>query len=91
VPTSTSVPPEVRDHDPFDAVFAGPDGLTVIRHVVACAARLLRPGGQVGIEHDDAHGESVPALLKARRVLTDVTEHNDLAGRPRFATAHRGA
>jgi release factor glutamine methyltransferase len=91
VPTSTRVPPEVRDHDPFDAVFAGPDGLAVIRHVVTCAARLLRPGGQVGIEHDDTHGESVPALLTARRVLTDVAAHDDLAGRPRFTTARRAA
>ncbi len=35
------------------------------------------------------HGESVPALLRRRRVLTDVAEHRDLAGRPRFATARR--
>jgi release factor glutamine methyltransferase len=91
VPLGTEIPAEVAEHDPAGAVFAGPDGLDVIRHVITCAARLLRPGGQVGIEHDDAHGESVPALLRARRVLTDVTDHDDLAGRPRFATARRGA
>jgi release factor glutamine methyltransferase len=58
--------------------------------VVNLAARLLRPGGAVGIEHDDTQGESVPALLKTRKVLTKVEDHRDLAGRPRFATAHRG-
>lgn len=89
VPEGTPVPPEVRDHDPYDAVFGGRDGLDVVRHVVSCAARLLRPGGGVAIEHDDTHGGSVPALLRARRVLTDVQEHADLAGRPRFATARR--
>lgn len=89
VPDGTAVPPEVADHDPAVAVFAGADGLAVIRPVVAAAARLLRPGGGVGIEHDDSHGESVPALLAARRVLTDVTDHADLAGRARFATARR--
>jgi release factor glutamine methyltransferase len=89
VPAGTEVPPEVAEHDPADAVFAGPDGLAVIPHVVGCAARLLRPGGAVAIEHDETHGESVPALLSARRVLGDVEDHVDLAGRPRFATARK--
>ncbi|GAA2778375.1 peptide chain release factor N(5)-glutamine methyltransferase [Saccharopolyspora taberi] len=89
VPEGTPVPPEVRDHDPHVAVFGGRDGLDVVRQVVGCAARLLRPGGGVAIEHDDTHGGSVPALLSARRVLTDVEDHADLAGRPRFATARR--
>ena len=89
VPVGTEVPPEVGEHDPFKAVFAGTDGLTVIKHVVNLAARLLRPGGAVAIEHDDTHEESVPALLATRKVLTEVADHKDLAGRPRFATAHR--
>ncbi|MET9625886.1 peptide chain release factor N(5)-glutamine methyltransferase [Lentzea sp. NPDC006480] len=89
VPEGVEVQPEVGVHDPHHAVFSGPDGLDVIRHVVSAAARWLRPGGFVGIEHDDTQGESVPALLSARRVLTDVLDHADLAGRPRFATARR--
>lgn len=89
VPDDTPVPPEVADHDPDIAVFGGPDGLDVIRSVVACAARLLKPGGWFGMEHDDTQGESVPELLSARRVMSDVEDHRDLAGRPRFATARR--
>ncbi|MEV4315835.1 peptide chain release factor N(5)-glutamine methyltransferase [Actinocrispum sp. NPDC049592] len=90
VPDDTPVPPEVAEHDPRKAVFGGPDGLDVIKPVIACAARLLKPGGWVGIEHDDSQGESVPALLAARKVLSEATDHRDLAGRPRFATARRG-
>lgn len=89
VPAGTAVPPEVADHDPADAVFAGPDGLDVIRPVVTAAARLLKHGGFVAIEHDDNQGEAVPALLATRRVLDEVADHADLAGRPRFATARR--
>lgn len=89
VPEGTPVPPEVGNHDPHVAVFGGRDGLEVVRHVIGCAARLLRSGGAVAIEHDDTHGGSVPALLSARRVLTEVEDHTDLAGRPRFATARR--
>jgi release factor glutamine methyltransferase len=89
VPDDTPVPPEVADHDPAEAVFGGADGLSVIRPVVALAARLLRSGGHVGIEHDDVHGSAVPALLRADGRFTEVTAHPDLTGRPRFATARR--
>ncbi|MGH3758157.1 peptide chain release factor N(5)-glutamine methyltransferase [Actinophytocola sp.] len=87
VPVGTEVPPEVGEHDPFRAVFAPGDGLAVIRHVVAAAARLLGPGGRFAMEHDDSQAASVPALVAARRVLTDVADHRDLAGLPRFVTA----
>jgi release factor glutamine methyltransferase len=89
VPDGTAVPPEVAEHDPADAVFGGADGLDVIRPVIAVAARLLRAGGYFGIEHDDAHGSAVPALLRADGRFTEVTAHDDLTGRPRFATARR--
>jgi release factor glutamine methyltransferase len=89
VPDGTPVQPEVAEHDPYRAVFGGPDGLAVIRPVIHRAAGLLRPGGWLGVEHDDSHGEAVPALLRAAGGWTDVTDHRDLAGRPRFATARR--
>ncbi|ALG13324.1 peptide chain release factor N(5)-glutamine methyltransferase [Kibdelosporangium phytohabitans] len=89
VPDGTPVPPEVADHDPDIAVFGGADGLDVIKSVISCAARLLKPGGWVGVEHDDSQGDSVPQLLSARRVMSEVEDHVDLAGRPRFTTAQR--
>ena len=89
VPDGTPVPPEVADHDPVSAVFGGADGLDVIRPVIALAARLLKPGGHVGIEHDDVHGDAVPALLREDGRFAEVTAHRDLTGRPRFATARR--
>ncbi|WP_300007938.1 peptide chain release factor N(5)-glutamine methyltransferase [Pseudonocardia sp.] len=89
VPDGTDLPPEVTEWDPPGAVFAGPDGLEIIRAVINTSAGLLRYGGHLAIEHDDTHGEVVPALLRRRRVLADVQEHLDLAGRPRFATARR--
>ncbi|SCF10209.1 peptide chain release factor N(5)-glutamine methyltransferase [Micromonospora mirobrigensis] len=89
VPRSVVVPPEVAGHDPDEAVFGGADGLAVIGPVVRRAAELLRPGGVLGIEHDDTHGTAVPELLAADGRFTAVAEHHDLAGRPRFATASR--
>jgi release factor glutamine methyltransferase len=89
VPDGTPVPPEVAEHDPDAAVFGGPDGLAVIRPVIVRAATLLRPGGVLGIEHDDTHGRTVPDLLRAAGAFDAVAGHRDLAGRPRFATARR--
>jgi release factor glutamine methyltransferase len=89
VPDGTAVPPEVAEHDPAEAVFGGGDGLAVIRPVIELAAALLRPGGALGIEHDDVHGEAVPELLRADGRFDEVTAHDDLTGRPRYATARR--
>jgi len=86
VPAGTPVEPEVRA-DPDEAVFAGDDGLSVIPNVIARAQALLRPGGVLAVEHDDTHGEAVPALLGDG--WRDVADHRDLAGRPRYATAVR--
>jgi release factor glutamine methyltransferase len=89
VPVGTPVQPEVLEFDPPEAVFGGPDGLAVIKPLISIAAGLLAVGGALAIEHDDTQGETVPALLRARRVLDDVVEHSDLTGRPRFVTARR--
>ncbi|MFB9235444.1 N5-glutamine methyltransferase family protein [Plantactinospora siamensis] len=89
VPAGTPVPAEVQRYDPAEAVFAAGDGLAVIRPVIGLAARLLRPGGWLGIEHDDTHATTVPALLVADGRFIEVEDHRDLTGRPRFATARR--
>jgi release factor glutamine methyltransferase len=88
VPASSAIPPEV-DHDPAAAVFAGADGLAVIGPLVARVAALLRPGGRFGLEHDDGQAAAVAALLAANGDFTDIADEQDLAGRPRFATARR--
>jgi release factor glutamine methyltransferase len=91
VPDATVVAPEVAGYDPADAVFGGPDGLEVIRPVIDRAAELLRPGGVLGIEHDDTHAEAVPALLRSDGRFADVMDHRDLTGRPRYVTARRAS
>jgi release factor glutamine methyltransferase len=89
VPDGATVPREVADHDPPLALWGGPDGLDVVRGLLVTAARLLTPGGWLGIEHADQQGSSLPALVRAHGAFTDVADHPDLAGRPRFTTARR--
>ncbi len=89
VPDGALVPREVADHDPPMALWGGPDGLDVVRGLLGTAARLLRPGGGLGIEHADLQGTALPALVRAHGGWDDVADHPDLAGRPRFTTARR--
>ncbi|MBF6077282.1 peptide chain release factor N(5)-glutamine methyltransferase [Nocardia beijingensis] len=87
IPEGASLDPEVADHDPSIALFGGADGLSVIRGMIPNITRLLRPGGATAIEHDDTNGSGVAALLTATGAFTDVVEHPDLAGKPRFVAA----
>jgi release factor glutamine methyltransferase len=89
VPDGALLPREVADHDPPLALWGGPDGLDVVRGMLATAARLLRPDGLLGIEHADQQGASLPAVVRAHGGFSDVADHPDLAGRPRYTTARR--
>lgn len=83
--------PEVARFDPAMALYSGPDGLSHMRRVEQSAARLLRPGGWVVVEHGDLQGDSVPQIFAASGAWIDVSDHVDLAGRDRFASARRRA
>ncbi len=81
--------PEVAAHDPAPALWSGADGLDAVRVVQRVAARLLRRGGHVVVEHADLQGKSAPAVFTAAGGWTDVRDHQDLAGRDRYLTAVR--
>jgi release factor glutamine methyltransferase len=89
IPDGATLEPEVAEHDPAHALFGGPDGMAVIGPVVALAARLLRPGGSVAVEHDDTTAAQTVAVFEATGVFGKVASHRDLTGRPRFVTAVR--
>jgi release factor glutamine methyltransferase len=84
-----SVAAEARDHDPAAALWSGTDGLEAIRVVARVAADLLVEGGLVLCEHADVQGDSAPAVFASTGAWTQVRDHRDLAGRPRFVTACR--
>lgn len=82
--------PEVAEHDPDLALYGGSeDGLRIPLGVAATAARLLRPGGLLVMEHADSQGQSLPRALAGTGAWVEVADHADLAGRPRTTTARR--
>jgi release factor glutamine methyltransferase len=91
VPDDAVLDPEVAQHDPHQAVFGGPDGLAVIAPLVRLAGRWLRPGGLIGVEHDDTTSAQTVELFDHLAAFEDVQARRDLAGRPRFVTARRRA
>lgn len=82
-------PPEVRDHDPAPALWAGADGLDAIRGLEQVGRRLLRPGGHLAVEHGDGQGIDVPWLFPEDRGWRDVRNQKDLARRDRFVVMRR--
>ena len=79
---------EVLGYDPESALFGGPDGLRDLRVFIARAARLLRPGGTLVVEHADGQGAAVRAIAtEAGFGMT--TTHTDLLHRERALTAVR--
>lgn len=89
VPLGTELLPEWGRHHPRQAIFGGEDGLDVVRRVVSCAARLLRPGGGLAIEHGDAQINVVPALLTSSGAFGCTEGHRDQENRPRYTTTFR--
>lgn len=79
---------EVLGYDPESALFGGPDGLRDLRVFIARAARLLRPGGTLVVEHADGQGAAVRATA-AEAGFGMTSTHTDLLHRERALTAVR--
>jgi release factor glutamine methyltransferase len=81
-----SLAPEITRHEPAAALFAGTDGLDVIRRLVpaaaAAGARLL------AIELGDGQAEAVAALV-AQAGFVDVEARRDLGGIERVVVGRR--
>lgn len=78
--------PRELSHEPEMALFAGQDGLDVIRQLVARAGDHLSPGGWLGIELSPEQAATVEQEL-TRVGFVDVERRFDLASRPRVVGA----
>jgi release factor glutamine methyltransferase len=83
----SDLPPEVRDHEPRDALVAGPAGTEILERLAHEAYWWLGVGGWVVCEIGETQGPAVLDLFGAydREVIRDLT------GRDRILVARKGA
>jgi len=85
-PDRPSLHPEVRDHEPHTALFAGHDGLDIYRRLIPAAVAALKPNGLLALEIGYGQREAIAELLSGWR---EVEFLDDLQQIPRVALARR--
>jgi release factor glutamine methyltransferase len=80
------LPRDVVDHEPAEALFAGPDGLLVIKRLASEALGWLRPEGWLICEVGDSQSDEVTRQLRSLG-YTDVAVHLDESKRRRVVEA----
>ena len=83
------LPREVVDFEPRLALDGGPDGLRVIRGVVAAAAGALRPGGWLLMEIGEEQAGPVASLMAAEG-FSGIEARLDLRGVERYVAGQLG-
>jgi release factor glutamine methyltransferase len=87
VPDSQPLPKDVAEFEPAIALFGGSDGLDIPKLFIDNAARLLKAGGLLAIEHTETQGEAIAEILSTD--FTEISLHQDLSERPRWTSAIR--
>jgi release factor glutamine methyltransferase len=87
LPDGAQIPQELN-FEPTQALFGGPaNGMAVPLIFIAAAARLLKAGGLLAIEHNELQGPLIASELA--QDFENIALHLDLTERPRFTTARR--
>jgi release factor glutamine methyltransferase len=86
---AATLPREVGEHEPAQALFGGEGGNDVYPPLVVQAEKLLAPGGVLVLELSYNAFAHVRALLAAADTWTRVAVTHDLAGIPRVLAAER--
>ena len=82
-----TLPAEVRDWEPAEALFAGPEGTEAIARIVEDAPARLAPDGLLAIEIGDRQEPSVRRMVERVAGLELLGGYRDHAGRARGVLA----
>lgn len=80
---------DVRLNEPRSALDGGPDGLDLVRRLIADAPQHLVSQGRLLIEISSEQADAVTQLLTANGRYDDITVLKDLAKQPRVVRAAR--
>ncbi len=81
--------PEVRDHEPREALDGGEDGLDYYRIIAEDASAHLKSGGILALEIGADQAGNVKRLLMKAGTYTNISKYKDLAGLDRVIIAER--
>ena len=81
-----SLQPEIAAYEPPEALFAGIDGLDVVRKIIRQASGVLRPGAFLAMELDSSQCSQVAAML-SEGGFSGTRIHPDMAGLDRIVEA----
>ena len=84
VPDDQELPEDVK-REPSVALFGGATGLEIPKQFIQAAARLLKSGGVLAIEHTELQGSAISGLLE--EMFINIELHYDLNDRPRWTSA----
>lgn len=84
-----SLPEDVREFEPFAALFAGEDGTEALREIVDEAPRHLIAGGLLALELAESRAHEVLSWLEGAPEWEGAELRSDLAGQPRVLLARR--
>jgi release factor glutamine methyltransferase len=84
---AASLPREVREHEPEEALFGGAAGLEIYARLIEQAGSLLSSGGVLVVELGYGSDERVREMFHVKHCWHKVSILNDLAGIPRVLSA----
>jgi len=82
IPKGRLLPKSVADYEPSLALYAGEDGLEIIRNIATTVRRHLTENGVLWLECDSAHAAAACALFTAEGLSAKI--RNDQYGAPRI-------
>lgn len=87
VPATRKLPKSVSEYEPHGALFAGEDGLSLIRQIAMQAKEHLRSGGEVWVECDAERARETEEIFK-KAGAAEAVLHTDQYGRPRLVVSY---
>ena len=81
--------PEVKEHEPWQALVGGKDGLHYYRQIIKDAGDWLRPGGYLVIEIGEEQANAIIKLMRNEEHYGEIEIIKDLQGKERIISAKR--
>ena len=81
--------PEIKEHEPYEALIAGKDGLCFYKQIIKSASDWLKPKGCIILEAGETQAKAIIELIGKEGYFEDIEIIKDLQGKERIVSAKR--